>query len=656
MTTNANETTGRKASAASRATPAAVHERFFPGLEGLRGLAVLAVLFFHGGFSWAKGGFLGVSTFFTLSGFLITTNILRRGEHSGGLSLRDFWNRRFRRLLPAAIAAIALAALYTAVAGDPTQRQNFSGDSISSLVYVANWHFIFSGQAYAALFSVPSALLHFWSLAIEEQFYLLFPLLAVVVFKLKLRRLPFGLILTALLAASIWCTLALGLSDNAIYLGTETRAGEILIGAIFAVIMTPRRTTRLTTDRSNLGAVTAVTGIIALIIAIAAYSTVGQNTRWLYRGGLTAFALISLALIAAAITPVGLVRTILASKPLRSLGLISYGVYLYHWPIFLWLSPENTNLSAVQLFLPRVAISIALATASFHLLERPIKNGRRLLRIPTLGAMIVSTAVITVASIIISVTAPASSLDFPTELKKLTSIANAAQTVHPTAPRYAMFGDSTAFKTDIGLVPAMSANGAMVPVVGGSMPGCPLVLGLAVAQPNSAEKESERVPAQGCDWHRKWPAFLAEHPVDAAVVMFGPWEVLPHRIAETGELQQPGDLEYDRLLRQAIIEATDLLAANVGTVIWVTPIPSRLGKGARVPQAWQRYSGMLRNIQRIRPDTMRVIDLAGWYASAGLDDRVERPDGFHLSPDAARRVADQFLVPEILRSVKETTR
>jgi len=122
-------------------------ERFFPGLEGLRGLAVLAVLFFHGGFEWAKGGFLGVSTFFTLSGYLITSNVLRSALSNGGLNLRSFWLRRFRRLMPAALTAILLAAIYTILAGDPLQRQNFFGDSVSSLFYVANLHLIFSGQA-----------------------------------------------------------------------------------------------------------------------------------------------------------------------------------------------------------------------------------------------------------------------------------------------------------------------------------------------------------------------------------------------------------------------------------------------------------------------------------------------------------------------------
>ena len=148
-----------------------------PGLDGLRGLAVIGVLLFHGGFAWAKGGFLGVSTFFTLSGFLITNLLIREWDGSGTIRLGGFWTRRFRRLLPAAMVTIVAVGLVFWRLGTPEQLANLRADMISSLAYVANWHFLFAGTSYADLFSAPSPLQHFWSLAIEEQFYLVFPLL-----------------------------------------------------------------------------------------------------------------------------------------------------------------------------------------------------------------------------------------------------------------------------------------------------------------------------------------------------------------------------------------------------------------------------------------------------------------------------------------------
>ena len=257
--------------------------------------------------------------------------------------------------------------------------------------------------------------------------------------KLKMGRRSFGLVLAGLLVASLACTFLLGLSNNAIYLGTETRAGEILIGALFAVFMTAPRTRRLTTDRNTLGAGVAVLGVVGLLLAIGAYITVDQTDSWLYNGGLTAFGLVSLLLISAAIAPVGPVRSILSSRPLRRIGLISYGVYLYHWPIFLWLSPANTGWSDAALFVPRVAISIGLAVLSFRFLEQPIKSGRRFLDLPPRLTLAVSTVGLAALALLISSMAPIAALDFASkdklaaELNAQAALSTASGTPPPSA-------------------------------------------------------------------------------------------------------------------------------------------------------------------------------------------------------------------------------
>ena len=207
-----------------------------PALDGIRGLAVAAVLFFHAGFPWARGGYLGVSTFFTLSGFLITSLLLVERSATGRIALGRFWARRLRRLLPASALTLAAVALGAQVFGT-LRTAGLRGDLLASLFQVVNWRFILDDQAYADLFSAPSPVLHFWSLAIEEQFYWLFPLLTAGVFALgKGSVRAYAAVLSGLLAATALATVALGVDGSTtVYYATYTRMGEILVGSLLAV-------------------------------------------------------------------------------------------------------------------------------------------------------------------------------------------------------------------------------------------------------------------------------------------------------------------------------------------------------------------------------------------------------------------------------------
>lgn len=624
-------------------------ERFFPGLEGLRGLAVVAVLFFHGGFSWAKGGFLGVSTFFTLSGYLITSNVLRGAFSPEGLELRSFWLRRFRRLMPAALAAILLASIYTILAGDPSQRQNFFGDATSSLFYVANWHLIFSGQAYADLFAQPSALLHFWSLAIEEQFYLFFPVIAFVgLIRFRWTRQQFGAAMAGLLLLSLACTLGLGLSNNAIYLGTETRMGEILVGSLLAVVMTESRIRRVSEDRVSIGPVLAGLGLFGLIVSVLAYITVDQSGQWLYRGGLTLFSLVSLALVLGAMAPLGPVRWLLSSVPFRRLGLISYGIYLYHWPIFLWLSPSNTGLSDAVLFVPRVAISIGLAVLSYRFLETPIRTGGRILDLPPVRTAGVAIVGLLAIAVLITSTAPPPTLDFAADEAALVrETSENSGDEFGTRPVVAVFGDSTMLSIYLGLARTSAKGGPMQTRGGAPKLGCGLVGSMEIQR----KSESPHLPTDDCDWERIWSEYYAKasSPPSICVVSFGPWDVGKHRFPGTDEWLHPGDAAYDEVLEAEVLASSDFLASKGCRVVWVTSVPTAAGKnGANAELAahpeWQ--VSMNETVKRAvakRKGSVGVVDFAKWYGSSSRPDASNRPDGIHFVEESATALSDAWL-------------
>src|SRR5262245_9070181 len=278
-----------------------------PALDGLRALAVAAVLLFHSQFSWARGGFLGVSAFFTLSGFLITSLLLHDRLGSTRGRLRTFWVRRARRLLPAALVTLFGVTAFAATVATPDQLRVLRGDMFAALGYVANWRFYVSGQSYADLFRAPSPVLHFWSLAIEEQFYVIFPLVVAGTLWL-VRRWPelrrrqvLGGLLVAGIAASVIASRVLYAHDGSTraYYGTDTRAAELLVGALLAVILSGRITPARELSR-RARVVANVAGVVALALMVFWWSTVAQSASWLYEGGFALHALCAAAVIVAA--------------------------------------------------------------------------------------------------------------------------------------------------------------------------------------------------------------------------------------------------------------------------------------------------------------------------------------------------------------------
>ena len=347
--------------------------RHYEGLDGLRAVAVILILLYHGEVSWARGGFLGVTLFFTLSGFLIT-GVLLRNPVVGGAGLRSFWSRRARRLMPAAFIALAGVVLFGATVAVRPQADALPGDVFAAATWTANWHFILSGTSYLDLFSAPSPAQHFWSLAIEEQAYLLLP----IGLLLLARRRCSPLLVAALLGAAavvstVWMTVLShgGAGLDRLYYGTDTRIGELLIGGALAAVLARTGRDFPRTVRRLLAAFGCV-GLAALLWWAATASLVDVA---LYRGGFLAFSLLTCAAILAILADVGPVRRVLSAWPLPPIGRISYGLYLYHWPIYLWLTASRTGLSGWSLLALRVGVTFAVAIASYRYVEQPIIHG-----------------------------------------------------------------------------------------------------------------------------------------------------------------------------------------------------------------------------------------------------------------------------------------
>ncbi len=370
--------------------------RHVPALDGLRGLAVAGVVAYHAGFGWARGGYLGVSAFFTLSGFLITSLLLAEWDGNGSISLGAFWSRRFRRLLPAALALIAGVVVMAPLVADSGQLADLRGDVLAGLGYVANWRFVLEHRSYGELFTGPSPLQHLWSLAIEEQFYLVFPLLtAGLLWAGRGRRAVLGTVLGLAVVASSWWMLHLGADPSGAarsYYDTGARASELLIGGLLALVLAGRPERVKRAPR-----LVAFSGAAAMVTLLVAWVTVSQDSWLVHRGGLAVHALLMAAVLAAAYVP-GPVRSIGSTAPLRLAGRVSYGTYLIHWPVFVWVDAERAGVDGIALFLVRMAITAALTAVSYHLVEQPVRRGQRLAgRRGAVGALAMASCVLLAA-------------------------------------------------------------------------------------------------------------------------------------------------------------------------------------------------------------------------------------------------------------------
>ena len=343
------------------------------GLDGIRAVAVMAVLFYHANAPWALGGFLGVETFFVLSGFLITSLLLAEWQSTGNLSLRNFWLRRARRLLPAVwllLAVLPILAIFLASDALPRLKE----DIPAALLYITNWVYIVREVPYFEAFGRPPLLQHLWSLAVEEQFYLLWPVLLVLLLRALKNKRTALILITAILVilSSIWMAVLFDPEADPlrVYYGTDTRAAGFLVGALLAMIWSPSEPDA--GSRKQWQELAGWSGLLALIIL---YNKLNEFQPLLYRGGILATALSSALLIVGASRPASLLSKLLETPLLRWIGSRSYSIYLWHRPV-LMLTRPGFDLQFPELLIRggQIALTFGLAELSYRWIETPVRR------------------------------------------------------------------------------------------------------------------------------------------------------------------------------------------------------------------------------------------------------------------------------------------
>lgn len=635
-----------------------------PGLDGIRAIAVLAVIASHLGYGWAAGGFLGVDLFFVLSGYLITGLLLRERESTGNISLSSFYGRRARRLFPALGLFLLVFVLITWRTAAPVDLIRLRGDGLATLFYGANWHFIATGQSYGAQIAAPSPLMHMWSLAIEEQFYLLWPALLLVLWPLTRGRA--GRLFAAVTGLAAASAVAMAVlytphgDPSRVYYGTDTRAFELMIGAALAVLVMrwpidawTRRTRRLV----GVAAIAAV-GVVGTMLVTVRWGT----SPWLYRGGMVGFAVAAAIVVAGAHR--GPVAWVLSLRPLQWIGKVSYGLYLWHWPVIVWMTPRRIGISGWHLDAARVGVALAATTVSYYVIERPIRTRRFRLPVPAVTGLSVAAAL--TAMILVSTSGgvalavegmhvgqapkipirqaaplsssapvrspatPASAAPTTAQVPPTSPSPTAAQapSTAPTAPPstapavppvVSVVGDSIAFTLvyKSGDVPGIRVGGA--PVIGcgfGVNPGGQRELG-------SSTTCTKAVPEA--------LASLESQRPDIVLIQTGEWEERSGR--RPGAIRASWDESLQRV--RAAAPQARVVVAPEGCLGDIAESPYDTASIAELLRSWADSHGL------------PVLNTDVWLCeSAHRDDQSLRPDGQHFGNSAELW---QWLAPQLLQ-------
>jgi peptidoglycan/LPS O-acetylase OafA/YrhL len=639
------------------------------------------VLAEHGGIPGVSGGFIGVDIFFVLSGFLITSLLLDELARTGRIDPAAFWVRRVRRLLP----AVVLLVVTLGVARELFPQEAVAGlrdDAIATLCWVANWRFVAQKTDYFSQGATPSPLQHAWSLGVEEQFYFVWPLLLITVAVLlaawarhyrlwaTVAGVRFIVLVIATLGALASAAAVIVCSSDTlrdrVYFGTDTRAQALLTGAAASALLV-RDWSALNRGwcvvRSRWGRwIARVLPVIGLAtLAAGAHYTTGSAHE--FREGLLAAVAVAAVLVIAPVTRDQrcAVARVLAWRPLVWLGTISYGIYLWHWPIFLVLNGERTGWSGWRLFAVRCLFTVAVAALSWWLVERPVRRWRPvgvpLLRLA--GATVATAAAVTVF-VVPAGAGPGVAPD--TSLPPGVSPVAAVSSSPPAGPRpvqaiarrdparpftVSVFGDSIAW-TLMHYLPATPG----FHFVDHTIIGCSIVRSGPYRYFGQVIDQKPECDA----WPARWSAQVSQDRPDVALLIIGRWETID-RVNE-GRWTHIGDPPFDSYLTAELRRALDILGSTGARVVVATAPYSRRGEkpdGSLYPEDQpdrvNQWNALLRRTIRDRPD-IAVLDLNKKLAPDGVytakvDGMQVRSDGVHLTPEGVK-----WLTPWIEESVR----
>ncbi len=653
-----------------------------PGLTGLRGIAVVAVIAYHLGY--LPGGFVGVDLFFVLSGFLITSLLLRHPPQ-GPSGLTAWWARRVRRLTPA-VAVVVLAVLVLFLT-----RSGIAMDAFATMTWWQNWHLIAEGTSYWA--SSPSPLRHAWSLSIEEQFYLLWPMLLVGLvalsrllhrrFRHRLLRPPIVVAIAAAIGAVVsfawaaWLASGTDADLSRIYFGTDTRAGALLAGCAMAAWMQRRAERRIRVRRVRPW--TTRTAVLAAIALCVLCVTLTPDASWTYRGGLAIAAAAALVLVAACTGP-GPIGTALSWDPLQWLGTRSYAIYLWSWPTQLLLQEHWPDLPLALVAAATVAVSLVLADVSMRFVENPLRfrSGWAQAVRPRraawgLGVVILAVIGLLAANSTVETQAEKVAKEFEKVPDPTTTTATSLGPAKGNAPVVApttticvpttvaapQFSGGTVFDpSTVGDVadPTGSGCGATRVLVVGDSTGRGAANGLRRNASDTLEVWDRTVLGCGIQatkpncpsWRDIWPKAVAE---------IRPQVVLVHMGISTDLVPGPEprflSAEASQLRQQVIGEAMDALRAGGARVVWALPaVPLDQGtfycggarRGTGCDPAWiLKWDSDV--IAAAAPRGVTVVDLDSWVASRGRT-LADRGDGLHFSGEG-RDAEAAWLAPQL---------
>lgn len=643
--------------------------RDIPALDGIRAIAVALVLAGHGGVPGVAGGFIGVDIFFVLSGFLITSLLLdeyRRTEH---IDLKGFWIRRAKRLLP----AMVLMALAVVIARDlfpPEAVATLREDAVAAFFWMANWVFVAADTDYFSQGATPSPLQHTWSLAVEEQYYVLWPLLVLGAILLLRRRRPAAVraavFVIAVLGVTASAVAAIVLSGdpaqlNRVYFGTDTRAQALLVGAAAAALLV-RDWSTLTVSGTLIRArwrrwvawMLPVVGVA--VLAVAAHLATGSADQ--FRHGLLLVVAMGAVLVVApvALDQDGYVARALAWYPLVTLGVISYGVYLWHWPIFLILNGERTGLSGWSLLALRCAVTIAVSWVSWWAIEQPVRHWRPQ-HVPMLrlsAATVATAAVVTLTVVPVGaptrpavpdVTAAVAEVDVGAE--RPVAVGSPPARLAPGTHTIAVFGDSVAWTLMRYLPATPGFHFSDYTTI-----GC----GIARGGPYRSAGETLNQKPECDSWPERWAQRIAHDRPETVLLMIGRWEAVDR--TWRGRWTHIGNDAYDAYLKSELKRALDILSSTGARVVVTTAPYNRRGErsdGTLYPEDQpgrvQEWNTMLREEAARRPN-VSVLDFNaklnpdGEY-TAKINGVRMRSDGVHPTSEAV-----QWLTPWLLDSLK----